>query len=94
MSCFVSVVVVTGMSRPQLAVDPVAADVAEVVPLLVEEEAVDQGLGRLQIRRVAGAELLVDGAERILFGADDVLRDRLGDDRLFVPLLHEQAESS
>ena len=45
----------------ELAVDAVAADVAEIVPLLVEEEAVDEGLGRLEIGRIARAELLVDG---------------------------------
>ena len=60
--------------EPELAVHPVASDVAEVVPLLVEEEPVDQGLGGLQIGRIAGAELLVDGGQGVLFGADDVLR--------------------
>ncbi len=76
----------------ELPVDAVAAHVPEVIPLLVEEKAVDERLGGLQVRRVPRAELLVDGPECILLRADDVLGNRLGDDRFLVPLLHEQAE--
>ncbi len=92
MSSFVRVVVVTGMVELQLAVHPVAPDVAEVVPLLVEEEAVDQRLGGLQVGGVAGAELLVDDGQGVLFGLHLVLRNGLRDDRLFVPLLQEEPE--
>ena len=76
----------------ELPVDPIAPDVAEVIPLLIEEEAVDERLRRLQVGRVPRAKLLVDRPQRILLGTDDVLGDRLGDHRFLVPLLDEKAE--
>ena len=44
----------------QLLVELIAADLGQVVSLGVEEQAVDQGIGRLHRRRLAGAQLLVD----------------------------------
>ena len=92
MSCLVSVVVCHRNVEAELAVDAVAPDITEVVPFLVEEEAVDQGFGGFQVGSIARTQLLVDCGERILLRADNVLRDGLRNHRFFAALLDEQAE--
>ena len=58
----------------ELLVELVATHRGEVVTLLVEEEAVEQGLGRVKRRRLAGALLLVELHKSVLAGGGGVAR--------------------
>ena len=50
----------------ELAVDLVAAHLTEVVPLIAEEQLIDDTAGGLFVRRVTAAQLAVD----VLYGLD------------------------
>ena len=61
------------VSQPELAVDLVAADLGEVVALLVEVQVVQEGLGGLLGRRLARAQLAVDVEQRVVLAGRVVL---------------------
>ena len=63
----------------ELAVDPEPADPAEAVAVGVEELLVEQLAGLLQLRRVAGAEPLVDPQQGALVVEGRVVLERLED---------------
>ena len=60
----------------ELLVDLVAADLGQVVALVVEEQVLQQRLGRLARRRLARAQLAVDVQQRLVGGGDVVLLQR------------------
>ena len=65
--------------RPELLVELVAADAAEVVAAEVEEERLDELLGVVAGRRVTGSQLLVDLDERLHAGRGGVPLEGLAD---------------
>jgi hypothetical protein len=67
--------------QAELLVDLVAADLREVVALAVEEQVLEQRLGRLAGRRLARAQLAIDVEQRLVAGGDVVLLQR-GEQRL------------
>ena len=65
-----------GQLEAELLVDLVAADLREVVALRVEEQAVEQRTGRLDRRRLARTQALVDLDERLFARLGEVLLER------------------
>ena len=61
------------VGQPELAVDLVAADLGQVVALLVEVEVVQKGLGGLLGRRLTRAQLAVDVEQRVVLAGRVVL---------------------
>ncbi len=68
--------------KAELAVDLVATDLRQVVPLRVEVVVVEQSAGSLGGNLLARAQLLVDVAQRVILALDRVLRDRIRDRRV------------
>ena len=66
----------------QLLVDLVAADLGEVVATRVEVEVVEQGLGGVDVRGLAGAQLAVDVEQGLFLRGDGVLLEGLEEDRV------------
>ena len=66
----------------QLVIDTVATDIAEVVPLVGEEEVIDHLLSRLLVHRVLAAELTIDMVDRLLLRVGGILLQRIGDDTI------------
>ena len=71
---------VLGEVRLELDVELEAAHAREVVLLRVEEHAVEEVLGRLVRRRIAGAQAPVDLEDRLVLGLVGVLADRVDED--------------
>ena len=66
--------------RLELDVELEAADAREVVLLGIEEHPLEQVLGRLVGRRIAGAQAPVDLEDRLVLGLVGVLADRVDED--------------
>ena len=81
MSSSVSVPVLIGSVDAELLVGLVAADLGQVVALRVEEQVLQQRLGRLARRRLARTQLAVD-VEQGLVGRADVVLLEGGEQRL------------
>jgi hypothetical protein len=64
----------------QAAVHAVAADLSQVVALLVEEHAQDQLAGGLRVGRIAGPDDAVDLLKRVLFAGGGIHVQRVVDD--------------
>jgi len=64
----------------ELFVEAVAADIAEIVALGIEEEALDELAGGIKVRGLAGTEVLVDGLQRLVLGMGLVLQKGVTDD--------------
>ena len=63
-------------SKPSFLFDLVAADLGEVVALRVEEQAVEQRARRVDRRRLARTETLVQLDERLFLGGRGVAIER------------------
>ena len=70
--------------KAELLVEAEAADIAQVVSLLGEEELVDDVAGRALIRRFRIAELLVDVVDGLDFGVGRILLQGVEDDGVLV----------
>ena len=66
----------------QLLVDLVAADLGQVVATRVEVEVVEQRLGGVDVRGLAGAQLAVDVEQGLFLRADGVLLEGFKQDRV------------
>ena len=66
----------------ELAVDAEAADPAEAVAVRVLELLLEQLLGLLELRRVAGPQPLVDLQQRLLVRVGRVVLERVEDERI------------
>ena len=67
---------VEGQVEPELLVDLVAADLRQVVALRVEVVVLQQRLGGVAGRGLAGTQLAVDVQQRLILGVDGVLLQR------------------
>jgi hypothetical protein len=63
----------------QAPVHLVAAHLGQVVALLVEEQALEQGLGDFLVRGIARAQQAVEATQRLVLGAAGVLAQRVED---------------
>ena len=79
MSCLRSTRTVSSVVDPEPRVHLDPADRRQIVALGVEEQAVEQRLGGLQGRRLAGAHDAIDVDQRVLAGRVLVDRQRVAD---------------
>ena len=69
--------------QAEFGVDPVTADITEVISLFGEEELVDDTAGGFFIRRLSIAELAVDILDGFLFRVGGIFLQCIEDDGVF-----------